>query len=1530
MMLSFSTQILAQVNANDQITPYTGKFRAGINPGYYGGEWNNFDLTNMGASNNAADKKIGVGVTSIRGTLPEHYGIIWDYNNWVSMYEYYKALGVEENTLVVGVAHPDHRDPVDYCASDPVETTMFANLYEPIWDGGANGTPVNDNNYMAKYVYDLVTTVGDHVKFWEVWNEPGYDLSGYKSSLLPGQPGNWWENDPDPCDIIIRAPIQNYIRTLRITYEVVKALSPDDYIVLSGIGADAFLDALMRNTDNPNGGTVTAEFPYKSGAYFDVVGFHAYPHFDGSTHFWDNDLNQMVYTRHSDGAVAGFVKRVQNRKDLLATYGYDGATYPAKLLTTTEMAVPRAPFGDFFGSDELQINYYMKVIAEAIKLGLTQTAVWQLAERNESATNSFDVMGFYTSLNGKVPGEEIKLNAGVAHGTVSEVLDGSVYSASETASLNLPSNVKGYAFQKTDGTFVYMLWAKTMTDMSETAFATYSFPGSFGNTMNARHWDYSVQKATFSVPSQNISLTGTPKFYSKPAPTGLITMNCPQGDLIEVPAPESAGGAVVTWDMPTATSTCPSGNVTITNTGGTSGDFFPFGMNVVGYTATDDCGNTARCATRVAVSSSGGINTTCRIALWDFKFAGQRDGHKYFISKFTKDYAGAVAVANSYGAKLLSIETQAENDFLQYQYVDEAYIGFSDAASEGNFTWASGAPVTYTAFDNCSYCLPNTAVNDYAVYHPWSKKWSFSDGTEQRFFMMEFDCGANPTTDLTVTSFPSNIQMTVNNGTNVNWTPPTATTTCPGGAITIAQVAGPASGSYFAANGQPVTITYLFSDNCGNTAQQSFTVTITAQGGGCPPSIAGFTALGEFNGHKYFLSNGKDTWLNNKNLAEAHNGYLATINNAAENAFIKSQISEMVHIGINDVNSEGNLEWANGDAVGYTNLSDCSWCGINDASHDFGLMLHWDGKWSFEHQWGARKFVLEVDCADTGTGDLTVNCPSDITMTAVAGTNVSWSPPTASTTCSASSNLTINQVSGPSSGSYFAVNVSPVTIGYTITDDCGNTQNCTFDVIVNEENTGGCPSTINGFTTMGDYGGHKYYLSTTPDTWANNKNFAEANGGYLAVINDASENAFIKSNIDNLVHIGFADNTIEGQVQWVNGEAMSYTNYTDCSWCGLNDEGHDFGIMMHWDGKWAFDHQWAARQSVMEMDCGATGGNMPDLTVSNITNFPASISAGSNLDFNFDLNNIGTAAVTGSYDVGTYLSVDAILSNDDVLIGNIPTGSTAIGTISGVFNSVAIPASASGSYYLILVADQGHVVTESNENNNQLSFGFTVGSGADCPTSLVGYQYLGKYAGHAYFLSNNQAPWSQAAVLANSAGGHLAKIVNQSENEFLRAQLNSYAFIGLNDDAQEGQLVWQDGSNMGFSKLDGSNNGMNDFAVMNFWNGGWTLVNQWVYKNYIVEFDCGVTIPLPVDTSVKFVTIYPNPADEFIRIVFSETIEKDVDVAIYDMYGKLIGKESRFLRKGTNAFEYDITSLNAGVYFIRFSTGHVLQFVKQR
>ncbi|MEZ4981071.1 MAG: HYR domain-containing protein [Saprospiraceae bacterium] len=54
---------------------------------------------------------------------------------------------------------------------------------------------------------------------------------------------------------------------------------------------------------------------------------------------------------------------------------------------------------------------------------------------------------------------------------------------------------------------------------------------------------------------------------------------------------------------------------------------------------------------------------------------------------------------------------------------------------------------------------------------------------------------------------------------------PTASSTCPTGSVSVVRTAGPASGSVFPIG--TTTVTYVASDNCGNSETCSFNVVVT-------------------------------------------------------------------------------------------------------------------------------------------------------------------------------------------------------------------------------------------------------------------------------------------------------------------------------------------------------------------------------------------------------------------------------------------------------------------------------------------------------------------------------------------------------------------------------------------------------------------------------------------------------------------------------------------------------------------------------
>ena len=224
----------------------------------------------------------------------------------------------------------------------------------------------NDNNFYALYLYRMVNIYKDYVKLWEVWNEPDLDYAGngWKPS---GLAGNWWDADPNPCDVALRAPVQHYIRMLRISYEVIKTLDPAAYVTVGGLGYASYYDAILRNTDNPFDGSITPDYPYRGGAYFDVLSFHSYPHLDESMRKWNNNTGTFDYFRHSDQAAQGFIDKKDKFLGVSQSYGYNNINYPEKLLISTETNIPSKRFGEYIGSDTAQLNYVMKTIVHSYK-----------------------------------------------------------------------------------------------------------------------------------------------------------------------------------------------------------------------------------------------------------------------------------------------------------------------------------------------------------------------------------------------------------------------------------------------------------------------------------------------------------------------------------------------------------------------------------------------------------------------------------------------------------------------------------------------------------------------------------------------------------------------------------------------------------------------------------------------------------------------------------------------------------------------------------------------------------------------------------------------------------------------------------------------------------------------------------------------------------------------------------------------------------------------------------------------------------
>ena len=154
----------AQVNytANDIVRPYTGGFKAGVNFDIYRG-FSDEDLALLAAGSDKYGVP-GANAKAIRPAFFENFAEAFGYDSRLPAFRLYDSLDLKDNTLIVGFPSDEHRDQTRYCPDQ--QSTVFKNMYAPIWDNGENGTPVNDTNYYALYLWKTVKRYHYYVKIF--------------------------------------------------------------------------------------------------------------------------------------------------------------------------------------------------------------------------------------------------------------------------------------------------------------------------------------------------------------------------------------------------------------------------------------------------------------------------------------------------------------------------------------------------------------------------------------------------------------------------------------------------------------------------------------------------------------------------------------------------------------------------------------------------------------------------------------------------------------------------------------------------------------------------------------------------------------------------------------------------------------------------------------------------------------------------------------------------------------------------------------------------------------------------------------------------------------------------------------------------------------------------------------------------------------------------------------------------------------------------------------------------------------------
>lgn len=287
-------------------------------------------------------------------------------------------------------------------------------------------------------------------------------------------------------------------------------------------------------------------------------------------------------------------------------------------------------------------------------------------------------------------------------------------------------------------------------------------------------------------------------------------------------------------------------------------------------------------------------------------------------------------------------------------------------------------------------------------------------------------------TALVLHNCPADVNVK-DNFTPAYWTEPVAVSSDNSNVITLTSNHAP--GGLF-----PVGITtviYTATDECGNVASCSFKVSVLddATYAGCPDDIevvcgpdgtatvtwpeptysgscstckrgapkTGFMYMGSFGGSNYYCSTSYHTFENAKRLATIHGGYLATINSEAENDYLAQNIiSPTAMIGYNDIANEGHFVWQDGPSSSYTKWFQHQ---PNDYNNqDVVELMKSSGLWNDVENDTKLEFILEVPCKN------------------------------------------VIQTGGPRPGE--KLTPGTYTISYEISDGCGLTQYCKFDVHV--------------------------------------------------------------------------------------------------------------------------------------------------------------------------------------------------------------------------------------------------------------------------------------------------------------------------------------------------------------------------------------------------------------------------------------------------------------------------------------------------
>lgn len=113
------------------------------------------------------------------------------------------------------------------------------------------------------------------------------------------------------------------------------------------------------------------------------------------------------------------------------------------------------------------------------------------------------------------------------------------------------------------------------------------------------------------------------------------------------------------------------------------------------------------------------------------------------------------------------------------------------------------------------------------------------------------------------------------------------------------------------------------------------------------------------------------------------------------------------------------------------------------------------------------------------------------------------------------------------------------------------------------------------------------------------------------------------------------------------------------------------------------------------------------------------------------------------------------------------------------------------------------------------------------------------------------------------------------------------------------------------------------YGVNQFGNDNW--FNAYEFTPAIrLNFNISLAVN-DIDQMLNDVVLYPNPAVDFVEILFSTKSNEQVSIKVYDMSGKqILNKEIGQMPSGEQKLHLDLNGLNTGMYFYELKQGEAI------